>query len=99
MATYISLLRWTQQGIEKVKESPKRLDAAKKIFKAAGADIKETYLVTGQYDLVVIAEAPDDETIARLMLTLGQKGNIRSETVRAFPEKEYRKLIGSIPQS
>ena len=97
MATYISLIKYTQQGIENIKESPNRLDAAKQAFKAMGAEIKEYYLVTGQYDAVVISEAPNDETVAKLALSIGSKGSIRTETFRAFPEDEYRKVIASLP--
>ena len=59
MATYISLCNWTQQGIEKIKESPARLDAARKAFKAAGADLKQFYMTMGRYDFVVFTEAPE----------------------------------------
>ena len=97
MPRYISLLNWTQQGIQKVKESPARLDGAKKVFKSMGAEIKEFFLVTGQYDLVIIAEAPDDEAIAKAILAIASKGNIKSQTFRAFTEKEYRKIIASLP--
>jgi uncharacterized protein with GYD domain len=97
MATYIVLLRWTQQGIEKVKESPARQDAAKQAAQAMGIEIKALYLVMGQYDQVGIAEAPDDETVAKLSLALGAQGNIRTETMRAFTEEEMRKIIGSLP--
>ena len=96
MATYISLCKWTQQGIEKVKDSPARLDAAKKAMKAAGADLKGFYLTTGRYDMVVLTEAPDEATAAKAMLTVGQSGGVRSETFRAFTEDEYRKIIGSL---
>ena len=71
MATYIILTNWTQKGIENVKDSPARLDAAKKAFQAAGGELKEFFLVTGRYDMVVIGEAPDDETVAKLALTIG----------------------------
>ena len=97
MATYISLLKYTKQGIENIKDGPKRLDAAKEAYKAMGATLKEYYLVTGQYDAVVISEAPNDETVARVALTIGSKGAIRTETFRAFPEGEYRNIIASLP--
>ena len=61
MPTYITLISWTQKGIESVKEGPARLDAAKQAFQAMGAELKEFYLVMGQYDMVVVGEAPDDE--------------------------------------
>lgn len=97
MPTYISLIRWTQKGIESIKESPSRHDMAKQAFKAAGAELKEVYLVMGQYDLVIIGEAPDDETVAKLSLAMGARGSIRMETLRAFTEDEYRKIIAALP--
>jgi len=97
MATYITLFNFTQQGIENIKESPARLDAAKKTYSAMGAKVKEFYSVMGRYDTVVIAEAPNDETIAKVMLAIGSRGNVRTETLRAFTEKEYRKIIAGLP--
>jgi uncharacterized protein with GYD domain len=97
MATFISLIRLTQQGMENIKQSPTRLDAAKKAFKAMGAEIKQNYLVMGQYDMVLIGEAPDDETAAKLSLAIGSKGAIHTETMRAFTEEEYRKIIQALP--
>jgi uncharacterized protein with GYD domain len=97
MATYISLIQYTQQGLAAIKESPKRLDAARKAFEQAGAKIKEFYLVMGKYDIVIIAEAPNDEAITKTSLMLASKGNIRTRTSRAFTEPEYRKLIDSLP--
>jgi len=96
MATYISLLRYTDQGIRNVKESPSRLDAAKKAFQAAGSEMKQFYLAMGKYDIVIISEAPDDETAARVTLALGSLGNVRTETMRVFPESEFRKIIASL---
>jgi len=97
MNTYISLLRYTAQGAANIKASPARLDAARKLYAANGANLKEWYLTFGQYDAIVIAEAPDDETAAKLILMIGAQGNIHTETFRAFPEDEYRKIVASIP--
>jgi uncharacterized protein with GYD domain len=96
MATYISLLRYTDQGIRNIKESASRLDAAKKAFQAAGGELKQFYLAMGEYDIVIVSEAPDDETVARITLTLGSLGNVRTQTMRVFPESEFRKIIGSL---
>ena len=96
MATYIVLINWTQKGIENVKDSPNRLDKAKQAFQAAGSKIKEFYLVTGRYDMVLVAEAPDNETVAKLALAIGKAGAIRTETLTAFTEEEYRKIIASL---
>jgi uncharacterized protein with GYD domain len=97
MATHISLIRWTEKGIQDVKQSPARLETAKKAFKAAGAELKQFYLVMGQYDMVVISEGPDDETAAKVALTIGAAGAIRTETLRAFNEDEYRKIVAALP--
>jgi len=96
MSTYLIMSRWTQQGMQSVKDSPARLEAAKQAAKALGGEIKAFYLVMGQYDFVVITEAPNDEAVARLLLAIGAQGNVRTETLRAFTEDEYRKIIASI---
>lgn len=97
MATYITLIRYTQKGVESIKEGPARIDAAKQAFRAMGAELKEFYLVLGQYDAVVIAEGPDDETVAKLALAVGSQGSVRTETFRAFTEGEFRQIIASLP--
>jgi uncharacterized protein with GYD domain len=97
MATYISLVQYTQKGIEAIKESPKRLDVAREAFQKAGAKLKEFYLVMGEYDIVIVVDAPNDETVAKVSLMLGSKGNVRTRTMRAFTETEYRSLIQSLP--
>jgi uncharacterized protein with GYD domain len=96
MATYISLIRFTTQGIKNIKDSPSRLDAAKQGYQAMGAELKQFYLTMGQYDAVVIADAPDEETVAKLALTIGAVGAIRTETLRAFTEEEYRDIIAGL---
>jgi uncharacterized protein with GYD domain len=95
--TYISLLRYTQQGIGSVKNGPGRLDAAKEAYRKAGGELKSFYLTMGQYDMVAIADLPNDEAVAQMSLALGAAGNIRSETFRAFSEAEYRKLVAALP--
>jgi uncharacterized protein with GYD domain len=97
MATHIILCNWTQKGIENIKDSPSRLDAAKRAFEAMGGELKEFYLVMGRYDMVVVGEVPDDETSAKLALAICAGGAIRSETLRAFTEEEYRKIIAGLP--
>jgi uncharacterized protein with GYD domain len=96
MPTYIALLKWTGQGITNVKDSPSRLDAGRKQFKKFGVKIKDTYLTMGRYDLVCVIDAPDDESCATAMLSLGSQGNVQTETLKAFSEADYRKIIGSI---
>ena len=97
MATYITLAHFTEQGIKDIKESPNLLEAAKRAFQAMGAELKEFYLVMGTYDMIIVAEGPDDETVAKLALAIASGGAIRTETLRAFTEAEYRKIIAALP--
>ena len=97
MPTYVSLIRFTQKGVESIKEGPARVDRAKQAFRAAGGELKAFYLVMGQYDAVAISEMPNDEAVARVALTNASMGNVRTETSRAFTEEEYRKIIASLP--
>ncbi len=97
MSTYILLLNYTQQGIENVKESPARLDKARDLLQTLGGEVKDFYLTMGSHDIVVVIEAPDDETVAKFVLTAGSHGNVRTTTPKAFSEDEFRSIIGSLP--
>jgi uncharacterized protein with GYD domain len=97
MPHYVSLIRYTQAGVQSLKESPKRLDATKKAFEAAGGKVKAIYWTMGQYDAVAIGEFPDDETAFRVGVAGAVQGFIRAETLRAFTEDEFRKTIASLP--
>ena len=96
MATYLMLLNWTDQGIRNVKESPKRLDAAKKTAKDMGGEVKAFYMLQGSYDLALIVEMPHDEKLAAFVLKAGSAGNVRTTTLKAYSEEEYRKIIGGL---
>jgi uncharacterized protein with GYD domain len=96
MPTYIAFLKWTPQGLQGIKQSPTRLDAARKGFEAAGVKMKDFYMVTGRYDMVAVCEAPDDTALAKAMLSSTAQGSITSETCRAFTEDEYRRIIGGL---
>jgi uncharacterized protein with GYD domain len=97
MPTYVTLARWTGQGLQNIKDSPARLDAARKVFGSAGMKLKDFYMVTGRYDFVFVTEAPDDVTLAKATLAITSKGNVQTETLRAFTEDEYRKIVGGLP--
>ncbi len=96
MVTYILLFKYTQKGIEDIGNAPGRLEAAKKLFTDAGASIKSFYLSVGQYDGVVICEAPDDETMTQVLIRVGSLGNIRTETLRAFTETQFKNIISGL---
>ena len=97
MPTFISYLNWTEQGIRNLKGAPDRAEAARAAIKNLGGEIKDIYLTTGQYDLLVITDLPDGESMAKFSLTLAQQGNVRSTTVRGFPEDEFRDIIADLP--
>lgn len=94
--SYIMLCKWTEQGAKKAADSPARLDAAKKALGALGGEFKAFYMTMGRYDLIAVYDAPDDATAARFTLQLGMMGNVRTETLKAFPEAAYRELIRSL---
>jgi uncharacterized protein with GYD domain len=96
VTTYILLLNWTDQGIKTVRDSPKRLDAARKALAAMGGSFKEFYMTMGEYDMVAVCEAPDDAVAAHFVLQIGSTGNIRSRTLKAFPENAYREVVSSL---
>jgi len=99
MATYIILFGFTEQGTTNIKESPARVEAARKTCQTTGAKVKDFYAVMGmgQYDTVFILEAPDDEAVAKAALAINSLGNVRTETHRAFTEAEYKRIIAALP--
>ena len=96
MPTYILLATWTQEGFHEIQNSPRRLDEFKELCEANGAKITAFYMTMGPHDMVVIVEAPDDATIARLALLGGKGGAVRTLTLKAFSEDEYRKIVRSL---
>jgi uncharacterized protein with GYD domain len=96
MATYLMLLRFSQQGIQKIKDGPSRVDAAKKLCRDLGGEVKQFYALMGQYDAALILEAAD-EAATKIGFALSSLGNVRSETLRAFTETEYRQIIAGLP--
>lgn len=96
MTTYILLMNWTDQGVKTVRHSPDRLDAAKKLILEMGGSFKQFFLTMGDCDMVAICEAPDDAVMARFALTVSGAGNLRTRTLKAFPEAAYREIINSL---
>ena len=97
MPTYITLYKWTDQGIKNVKESPDRIKAAVKAVEVAGGKVLGIYITMGKYDLVAISEAPNDETVAAFLLGQGMLGNVRTTTLRAFTEDQFADILKKLP--
>ena len=97
MPAFVVLIQYTEQGMQTIKDAPDRVEEARKGFEAAGAKLKDFYLTMGEFDAVAIVEAPDDETMAKMSLTLATRGTSRSRTLRAFSEADFRKLVADLP--
>lgn len=96
MPTYVSLMTYTDKGIRSIRNSPKRLDAAKATLAEMGGTVQQVLMLMGPYDLLLIYEASDDAISARFQLMLGAQGNVRTDTMRAFPEPAFREFIASL---
>ncbi len=97
MAKYILLLNYTQQGTANIKQSTKRAEAARALSRECGAELTHLHLTLGEYDLVATVEAPSDEAMAKFALAVGSLGNVRSKTLRAFTEDQFREIVHSLP--
>ena len=96
MPTYVMLANWTDQGMRAINDSPKRIDAAKKTMEEMGGQFRSIYMTMGAHDLVMIYDAPDDAVAARFTLMLGKLGNVRTTSLKAFPEEAYRQIVKSL---
>lgn len=98
MATYFMTFSYTQLGIQSIKESPSRVEAAKKTIQSLGGAVKAFYVILGaEYDTIFITEAPNDETVAKMALAISSQGNVRTSTHRVFLEEEFKSIISELP--
>jgi uncharacterized protein with GYD domain len=93
MPAYVTLFNWTEQGFKKSKDTAKRAQAAREAWEAAGGHFIGIWWTFGQYDGIIIHEAPDDETVSQLLISTGMQGNIRTTTMRAFGEEEIENIL------
>ncbi len=98
MASYLMLFNFTERGVEKIDESPDRVEGAKKLARELGGEVKQFFGLLGRYDTVFVLEAPNDEAAAKISAAIGRLGNVRAETMRAFSEAEYRAILSSLPK-
>jgi uncharacterized protein with GYD domain len=96
MPTYVTLINWTEEGVRSFRESPQRANAVNAAAERVGARMVDLYWTVGQYDLVAVAEAPDEETISALMLGVAAQGNVRTTTMRAFSADEFQQVIDKV---
>jgi uncharacterized protein with GYD domain len=93
MASYILLATYTEQGLKTVKDTVKRASTVKELAKKAGIDMKDTYWTLGQFDVVAVFEAPNDEAMTAFALSIARQGNIKTQTLRAFSDKEMSDIL------
>jgi uncharacterized protein with GYD domain len=96
MPTFVVLANFSDQGIKNVKQTIERADAFKQMASKAGVKVKDVFWTLGSHDVVAICEAPDDETATALSLSIASRGNVRSETLRAFSFDEMKKILGKM---
>ncbi len=97
MATYIVLINFTDQGIRNVKQTTERAKALTAAAQRLGIKVKDIYWTLGAHDVVLVADAPNDEAVTAWTLGAGSLGNIRTQTMRAFPADELNKILAKIP--
>jgi uncharacterized protein with GYD domain len=94
MANYILLATYSEQGLKGIKDTVKRTEAVRDMAKKAGLTMKESYWTLGQYDVVAVFEAPDDESMTAFALSVARLGNVKTQTLRAFSSKEMTAILG-----
>ena len=96
MATYVLLAKFTDQGVRNVKDTVKRAEAFKAAAKKQKVTVKEFVWTLGTYDCVLLIDAPDDETMTALSLSVGMAGNVQTQTMRAFTSPEMKSILGKM---
>src|ERR1051326_5347180 len=97
MATFVTTLKFSPQGVANVKETGKRAAAFRATAKKMGIEVRDIFWTLGAFDGAIVFDAPDDETATALMLGLGLKGNVQTQTARAFTDAQMEKILGMIP--
>ena len=93
MPTYVTLMNWTDQGIRTVSDTVDRSEQADALAEKHGARIEKVYWTVGAYDIVVLVQAPDDESVTAMLLELGSAGNLRTTTLRAYDHEERSGIL------
>ena len=96
MPTYVTLFKWTEQGVKDVKNAPARFQAAKKLTESMGGKVLGLYVTMGEYDVVAVTEGPSDEVASAVALSIASKGNAKTTTMRAFTEGEFAEIVKKV---
>jgi uncharacterized protein with GYD domain len=96
MPNYVMLANWTDQGMRNIEDSPRRIDTSRKTLEEMGGHFQSVFITMGEYDLIITYDAPDDAVAARFALLLGKLGNVRTKSMKAFPEEAYRQIVNTL---
>jgi len=96
MPTYVTLFKWTEQGVKDVKNAPARFQVSKKLTESMGGKILGLYVTMGEYDIVAVTEGPSDEVASAIALSIASKGNAKTTTMRAFTESEFSEIVKKV---
>jgi uncharacterized protein with GYD domain len=96
MASYIALLQFTEQGVRNIKDTTKRSAATREMASQLGVKVVDIFWTLGSYDIVLVMEAPDDETLTAFTLKLSSLGNVKTQTLRAFRDKEMDAILNKV---
>jgi uncharacterized protein with GYD domain len=97
MPAYVTLFKWTQQGLANIKSAPERIKQAKALIEKTGGKAIGVWVTMGTYDIVAISEGPDDANAAATTLAIAQGGNVTSQTLKAFSEEEFAQIVAKLP--
>lgn len=92
MPTYISHVSFTEQGIKDLKDAPNRIDANKKLWEESGGKLVAWYIVMGDYDALLISEAPNEKVMAEIAIKSSRRGRTRFKTYAAIPIEEFSEV-------
>ncbi len=96
MPTYVTLFKWTEEGVKDIKNAPARFQATKKLAESMGGKVLGLYVTMGEYDVVAVTEGPSDEVAAAAALSIAAKGNVKTTTMRAFTESEFSDIVKKV---
>lgn len=97
MPKYVTLIKWTEEGVKNIKDFPARLKAAEKLTEAMGCKFTDTFVTMGEYDMVVITEGASEEAGTAALLSVASRGFVRTVTMRAFTPTEFEAILKKLP--
>jgi uncharacterized protein with GYD domain len=97
MPMFIISMSWTDQAIRAMKDAPKRAHAGRELAKKFGVEYKALYMTSGDADLIAVVDTPNGDNVAKFVLALASRGNVRTRTCRAWSETEYHKMVSELP--